>query len=97
MAEVQRIPCPVHLTPGRQHGSLFWGRESDTSSASCSYLPCAMKRGKTVVGAVCGEDGSTVTTSSGESFVYWLADPANPFLTGAKPNSWTPALNESWT
>ncbi|KAK7045305.1 glycoside hydrolase family 5 protein [Favolaschia claudopus] len=60
--------------------------------------------GKNVVGAVRGGDGSTVTMANGESFVYknefggyWLADPANPFLTGAKPNSWTPALNESWT
>ncbi|KAJ7142765.1 glycoside hydrolase family 5 protein [Mycena epipterygia] len=60
--------------------------------------------GKGTVGAVTGADGSTVTTDSGATFVYknafggyWLSDPSNPFLTGAKPNSWTPALNESWT
>ncbi|KAJ7929518.1 glycoside hydrolase [Mycena leptocephala] len=61
------------------------------------------KGGNNVVGAVTGGDGSTVVTSTGQSFVYknsfggyWMSDPANPFLNGAKPNSWTPALNESW-
>ncbi|KAJ6528562.1 glycoside hydrolase superfamily [Mycena capillaripes] len=61
------------------------------------------KTGNAVVGAVTGGDGSTVVTSTGTSFVYnnsfggyWVADPANPFVNSAKPNSWTPALNESW-
>ncbi|KAJ7463501.1 glycoside hydrolase family 5 protein [Mycena galericulata] len=56
------------------------------------------------VGAVTtGGDGSTVTTDSGETFVYknsfggyWVSDPTDPFNNGARPNSWTPALNESW-
>ena len=26
-----------------------------------------------------------------------MSDPANPFNNGARPNSWTPALNETWT
>ena len=25
-----------------------------------------------------------------------VSDPANPFDNGARPNSWTPALNETW-
>ncbi|KAJ6528915.1 glycoside hydrolase superfamily [Mycena capillaripes] len=60
--------------------------------------------GKTVVGAVTGGDGSTVIDANGESFTYknpfggyWLSDPENPFASGARANSWTPALNESWT
>jgi glucan 1,3-beta-glucosidase len=51
-----------------------------------------------------GEDGSVIVMENGASFVYnnsfggyWLASASNPFLDGAKPNSWTPALNESWT
>ncbi|ORY26176.1 glycoside hydrolase superfamily [Naematelia encephala] len=28
---------------------------------------------------------------------YWVWDEADPFNNGAKANSWTPALNESWT
>ncbi|KAK7053529.1 glycoside hydrolase family 5 protein [Favolaschia claudopus] len=52
---------------------------------------------------VTGGDGSTVTSDSGETFIYnntfggyWLVDPENPFASGARANSWTPALNESW-
>ena len=26
-----------------------------------------------------------------------MSDPANPFDNSARPNSWTPALNETWT
>ncbi|KAF9022002.1 glycoside hydrolase [Hymenopellis radicata] len=36
-------------------------------------------------GAITGGDG------------FWVSDPSDPFANGAKPNSWTPALNESWT
>ncbi|KAJ7212469.1 glycoside hydrolase superfamily [Mycena haematopus] len=57
-----------------------------------------------IVGAVRGGDGSTVITANGDSFIYnnsfggyWVADPQDPFASGAKPNSWTPALNETWT
>ncbi|KAJ7118502.1 glycoside hydrolase family 5 protein [Mycena crocata] len=60
--------------------------------------------GTVIVGAVTGGDGSTVVTANGESFTYknpyggyWLADAADPFATGARPNNWTPPLNESWT
>ncbi|CAK5275468.1 unnamed protein product [Mycena citricolor] len=51
-----------------------------------------------------GGDGSTVTTLDGGHFVYnnsfggfWVEDPANPFNNNARPNSWTPPLNTSWT
>ncbi|KAM5545145.1 hypothetical protein V8D89_001256 [Ganoderma adspersum] len=50
-----------------------------------------------------GGDGSTVTKDDGSTFVYhnsfggyWVSDPANPFDNSARPNSWTPALNETW-
>ncbi|KAF8181007.1 hypothetical protein K438DRAFT_1976457 [Mycena galopus ATCC 62051] len=51
-----------------------------------------------------GGDGSVIVMENGVIFMYnnsfggyWLASASNPFLDGAKPNSWTPALNESWT
>ncbi|KAI0827637.1 glycoside hydrolase [Trametes gibbosa] len=51
-----------------------------------------------------GGDGSTVTMDDGTTFVYnnkfggfWVSDPENPFDNSARPNSWTPALNETWT
>ncbi|KAF7359593.1 Glycoside hydrolase family 5 protein [Mycena venus] len=79
-------------------------KKHNDKNAASNNGTSAKTGGKAVVGAVSGGDGSTVTTANGETFVYnnsfggyWLADPANPFLTGAKPNSWTPALNETWT
>ncbi|KAH8103524.1 glycoside hydrolase family 5 protein [Cristinia sonorae] len=52
---------------------------------------------------VSGGDGSTVTKEDGTTFTYknpfggiWYEDPAEPFANGARPNSWTPALNETW-
>ncbi len=54
--------------------------------------------------AITGGDGSQVTLEDGSTFTYsnqfggfWVSDPSDPFASGAKPNSWTPALNESWT
>ncbi|KAF8147512.1 hypothetical protein K438DRAFT_1989582 [Mycena galopus ATCC 62051] len=48
--------------------------------------------------------GGVIVMENRASFVYnnsfgeyWRASASNPFLDGAKPNSWTPALNESWT
>lgn len=54
-------------------------------------------------GAITGGDGSEVTMEDGSNFTYsnqfggfWVSDPADPFASYAKPNSWTPALNETW-
>ncbi|OBZ65976.1 putative glucan 1,3-beta-glucosidase D [Grifola frondosa] len=44
-------------------------------------------------GATTGGDGSTVTTADGST----VSDPKNPFDNSARPNSWTPPLNTSWT
>ncbi|KAI6101447.1 glycoside hydrolase family 5 protein [Pisolithus croceorrhizus] len=55
-------------------------------------------------GATSGGNGSTVVTSDGSTFTYinpfggyWVSDPNNPFNNDARPNSWTPPLNTSWT
>jgi aryl-phospho-beta-D-glucosidase BglC (GH1 family) len=49
-----------------------------------------------------GGDGSIVVTANG-NFTYknpfggfWVYDPNDPFNNGAKAQSWTPALNETW-
>ncbi|KAJ3535923.1 hypothetical protein NMY22_g6264 [Coprinellus aureogranulatus] len=54
-------------------------------------------------GSTTGGDGSTVTMANGTTFTYtnsfggfWVHDPEDPFNDGAKPNSWTPALNDTW-
>ena len=50
-----------------------------------------------------GGDGSTVTMEDGSTFVYrnsfggfWIDDPNDPFNNGARPQSWSPALNETF-
>ncbi|EPQ56515.1 glycoside hydrolase [Gloeophyllum trabeum ATCC 11539] len=52
---------------------------------------------------VTGGDGSKVTTDNGTTFTYqnsfggyWYWDPNDPFNNGAKAQSWTPALNETF-
>ncbi|KAF5374698.1 hypothetical protein D9615_008928 [Tricholomella constricta] len=54
--------------------------------------------------ATSGGDGSTVTKDDGSTFTYmnkfggyWVSDPNDPFNNNARPNSWTPPLNRSWT
>ncbi|KAI0636782.1 glycoside hydrolase [Trametes polyzona] len=53
--------------------------------------------------AISGGDGSTVTMFDGSTFTYsnphggtWYYDPANPTVSGARAQSWTPALNETF-
>ena len=50
-----------------------------------------------------GGDGSTVTTEDGTTFTYsnpfggyWYWDPEDPFNNGARAQSWSPALNETF-
>ncbi|KAK2460379.1 hypothetical protein APHAL10511_007544 [Amanita phalloides] len=52
---------------------------------------------------VTGGDGSTVTMDDGTTFVYankhggyWYYDQNDPFNNGARAQSWTPALNETF-
>ncbi|KAJ7495565.1 glycoside hydrolase family 5 protein [Mycena latifolia] len=100
------VVLPVYFLVIKKHNSsaaVLTANPSASSGASSSSG--GETGGKTgIVGAVTGGDGSTVTTASGETFTYnnsfggyWLADPENPFASGARANSWTPALNESWT
>jgi glucan 1,3-beta-glucosidase len=51
-----------------------------------------------------GTDGTTVTADDGTTFIYnnsfggyFVQDPNNPMNMGARANSWSPALNETWT
>lgn len=50
-----------------------------------------------------GGTGSTVTTADGTTFTYennfggyWYFDPNDPFNNGARAQSWTPALNQTF-
>ncbi|KIY61922.1 glycoside hydrolase family 5 protein [Cylindrobasidium torrendii FP15055 ss-10] len=52
---------------------------------------------------ITGGSGSKVKTSDGKEFTYtnnfggfWYHDPENPFTNGARPQEWSPALNETF-
>ncbi len=52
---------------------------------------------------ITGGDGSTVTMDGGTTFTYhnpfggyWYSDPNNPLANNARPQSWVPALNETF-
>ncbi|KAK7030955.1 hypothetical protein VNI00_013902 [Paramarasmius palmivorus] len=54
-------------------------------------------------GATSGGDGSQIITDDGETFTYnnkfggfWVSDPQDPYNNNARPNSWTPPLNQTW-
>ena len=75
---------------------------SDTDSSSGSSNSTGSGGTKNLV-AVTGTDGSTITTDSGSTFTYknsfggtWYFDPTNPLVSGARAQSWTPALNETF-
>ena len=53
---------------------------------------------------VFGGDGTVVTTDQGTTFTYnnsfggyFVTDSGNPFNNAARAQSWSPALNETWT
>ncbi|KAJ7134035.1 glycoside hydrolase family 5 protein [Mycena crocata] len=99
------VVVPVYFFVIRKMGNGDAATEGATSTSGSSNSGGSSSGGKKpAVGIVTGGDGSTVVAESGESFVYnnsfggyWLADASNPFASGARPNSWTPPLNESWT
>lgn len=73
----------------------------DTSSDPANPSSTGSSGGVRTV--VTGGDGSTVTTDNGTTFKYqnsfggyWYYDPEDPFNNGARPQSWSPALNETF-
>ncbi|KAJ7261309.1 glycoside hydrolase superfamily [Mycena haematopus] len=73
---------------------------SDTSSSSSNTSTPT----KPQVAIVSGTDGSTITAEDGTNFTYtnpfggnWYWDINDPFNNGARPQSWSPALNETFT
>ena len=78
------------------------GNTSSGDSSSDSDKGSSSGGAKTNL-VVTGGDGSTVTMDDGTTFTYqnsfggtWYYDPANPLTSGARAQSWTPALNETF-
>ncbi|KIY71672.1 glycoside hydrolase family 5 protein [Cylindrobasidium torrendii FP15055 ss-10] len=101
---VVAIAVPVALTTKNGSSSSSSGSSNDGGSGGgATGTSSGNSPGATSV-AITGGDGSKITTEDGKEFTYenkfggyWVADPKDPFNNGAKANSWTPALNETWT
>ncbi|KAI8975905.1 glycoside hydrolase [Trametes punicea] len=72
--------------------------DSSTRSATNSTRPISSNAAIQI-----GGNGSIVTKDDGTTFIYnnsfggyWVYNPENPFDNSARPNSWTPPLNQSW-
>lgn len=80
--------------------------KGDSSSASSSGSNGHNPSGSDNTGSrnvVTGGDGSTITMEDGTTFTYtnqfggyWYFDPEDPFNNGARAQSWSPALNETF-
>ncbi|KAJ6452459.1 glycoside hydrolase family 5 protein [Mycena sanguinolenta] len=97
------LPIYFVVIKKHHHGSAASSAPGGGDSGSGDSGSSTGGGGKPVLGAVTGGDGSTVTMVNGQTFIYnnsfggyWVEDPQDPFNSGAKPNSWTPALNETW-
>jgi glucan 1,3-beta-glucosidase len=86
-----------------KHHNTSGSTETGSGSSSSSSGGSSGDSTPTVNVAITGGDGSTVTMDDGTTFTYtnklggyWYADPNDPYTSAAKPNSWTPALNETF-
>lgn len=83
-------------------------RHSDTAKATASSnaptpSTSASSGGNSSL-RITGGDGSVVTTENGTTFIYqnsfggyWYWDENDPFNESARPQSWSPALNETFS
>ncbi|KAI0647238.1 glycoside hydrolase [Trametes meyenii] len=76
------------------------GAAGDSSDSGNSGSGSSSPTSRVVIS---GGDGSTVTMFDGSTSTYsnphggtWYYDPANPTASGARPQSWVPALNETF-
>lgn len=100
---VLAVVLPVYfviIRPKQHHTNNTAVQPAPTSTSIPGQSPSSSPSSHPTTGG----DGSLVTVSDGSNFTYrnsfggfWVADPSDPFNNGARPQSWVPALNESWT
>jgi glucan 1,3-beta-glucosidase len=93
------VIIPVYFTvikPKADNLGAIGGSSSGGSSTASASKPSQTN-------VITGGDGSTITTETGETFVYhnqfggyWIDDPNNPFNDGAQAQSYAPPLNQTW-
>ena len=93
------------IKPHNNNSSVSGGAskgDSKGSQTTSSAAPASTSKTAQTL-AVTGGDGSKVTTEDGTSFTYsnkfggyWYWDENDPFNNGARAQSWSPALNETF-
>ncbi|TFY76332.1 hypothetical protein EWM64_g7678, partial [Hericium alpestre] len=101
------VVLPVVLVANKKHSdsNTSGGSSSGAQDGGGSSSDPGKANGSPQSAAIItGGDGSTITMENGQKFTYhnsfggyWVDDPKDPFNNGARPNSWTPPLNQSWT
>ena len=76
---------------------------SNQTQTTTAASPSGTKAPSSHNNLITGGDGSTVTMEDGTTFTYhnpfggyWYDDPKNPLNNAARPQSWVPALNETF-
>ncbi|EMD31783.1 glycoside hydrolase family 5 protein, partial [Gelatoporia subvermispora B] len=94
---VLAVILPIYFTIIKKHKDSHSGGSSSSAASGPGANP------ESPTGAISGGDGSLITTADNVTFTYsnqwggsWYYDPSNPFFSSARPQSWSPALNETW-
>ncbi|PFH50698.1 glycoside hydrolase family 5 protein [Amanita thiersii Skay4041] len=96
------VVIPIYFTVIKPQSNNSSGAQHDPHN---SASPSQSGQGgvPTQVAIVTGGDGSVITMEDGTTFTYsnkfggqWYFDPNDPFNNGARAQSWTPALNETF-
>ncbi|KAF9269496.1 glycoside hydrolase [Marasmius fiardii PR-910] len=97
------IVVPVTVIKKKNDGNASGASSGSSDGGDGSSGSDGHGNGGGVVAAVTGGDGSEVTLEDGSTFKYsnpyggrWYYDVNDPFNNGARPQSWSPALNESF-
>jgi len=79
------------------------GQSSSSQSTSSATRTATSAKPSATAKPITGGDGSIVTMEDGTTFTYrnsfggfWVDDPNDPFNNGARPQSWSPGLNETF-
>ena len=95
------VVVPVYFLAIKNHSNKSSSSQSSNSTSASPSSPTSPSSPKSA--AVTGGDGSTVTADDGTKFTYsnpfggyWYYDPKDPLNNGARAQSWTPALNETF-
>lgn len=93
---------PHHSNDSVSGGASKGGQSAGTTSTAGSASPSASNKPSQAL-VVTGGDGTKVTMDDGTTFTYhnsfggsWYWDPTDPLNNGARAQSWSPALNETF-